>query len=134
MFCCTDIAVSLSAMCLVYNLALTGFRLSTFELYRPLEAVGTTASLALLNAAVFSLKHRNEDSMKILQILLAAGGLVLVNLDRLKNVVGERYKYTDVSGKVFIVTGSNTGIGKSPTLQNTLVPPSVHHGVLTVTC
>ncbi len=112
MLCCpTDLAVSLSAVCFVYNIALTGFRMSTFELYNPVEAVATTAAIALINAAVFSLKHRSEESMKMLQLVLAAGGLLLVNLDRLKNVVGPRYKYTDVRGKVYIVTGSNTGIG-----------------------
>lgn len=43
--------------------------------------------------------------------MLAFGGLVLVNLDRLKNVVGRRYKNMNLKGKVYIVTGSNTGIG-----------------------
>ena len=37
--------------------------------------------------------------------------ICLLHFDRLKNVVGMRYKTVNLCGKVFIVTGSNTGIG-----------------------
>lgn len=43
--------------------------------------------------------------------MLAAGSFLVVNIDRIRNVVGKQYKNINLSGKVYIVTGSNTGIG-----------------------
>jgi hypothetical protein len=128
-----NVALPLSALCLAYNLSLTGFRLSTFELYNPLKAVATTASIALVNAAVWSLRSGDSTDTKVkrlcvvsvanadwlravrqtfLQLLLAFGGLAIVNLDRISGVVGKRYTNADLTGKVYVVTGSNTGIGR----------------------
>ena len=65
MFGSTEIACSLSALSLVYNVALTGFRLSTFELYSPLEAVGTSACVAIVNLAMYALNSRQENKMEV---------------------------------------------------------------------
>lgn len=51
--------------------------------------------------------------MQVLQAALVGGAIYLAHLDRLKNVVGNRYKSVHLGGKVYIITGSNTGIGES---------------------
>jgi outer membrane receptor protein involved in Fe transport len=139
-----NVALPLTALCLAYNLSLTGFRLSTFELYNPLKAVATTASIALVNAAVWSLRSGDSTDTKVkrlcvvsvanadwlcavrqtfLQLLLAFGGLAIVNLDRISGVVGKRYTNADLTGKVYVVTGSNTGIGRYLYLFNYDIAP-----------
>ena len=49
---------------------------------------------------------------QVLQVALVGGAIYLAHLDRLKNVVGNRYKSIHLGGKVYIITGSNTGIGE----------------------
>ena len=44
-------------------------------------------------------------------MFLTAGTIAVVNTDRLRNVVGRYFRNENLSGKVYIVTGSNTGIG-----------------------
>jgi hypothetical protein len=43
--------------------------------------------------------------------LLAVGAAAVCAVERKKNVVGTRYEKINLDGKVYIVTGSNTGIG-----------------------
>jgi len=48
------------------------------------------------------------------------GAVYLSHLDRLKNVVGNVPRPISLGGKVYIITGSNTGIGKRSYVHNRL--------------
>ena len=58
-------ALSISGLCMVYNVALTAFRASTFEVFNIAETVACTATVMLVNLAVFSLGKIDSTSAKV---------------------------------------------------------------------
>ena len=50
-------ALSISGLCLVYNVALTAFRASTFEIFNVKETVARSVSMVVINLAVYSLNR-----------------------------------------------------------------------------
>ena len=61
----SNLAVSVSALCLVYNATLTFFRYSTYEINNKSKTIATSACVLMLNMAVYALKDRKEDSMLV---------------------------------------------------------------------
>eukprot|EP01031_Cornospumella_fuschlensis_P042967 gene42967-52511_t len=98
-----------SAALTAFHLALDAFRISTLEVDSyPLLVAETALSLGFTGAAYYLASH--------LQYPVPSALLNLVHLGfiqhlRGKYVHGKKYEEVDLTGKVYIVTGANTGIG-----------------------
>jgi len=58
-------ALSISGLCLAYNVALTAFRASTFEIFNVKETVARTVSMVVINLAVYSLNRFDSPKAQI---------------------------------------------------------------------
>ncbi len=106
------ITFAISSVALLYDIVLSVFRYSTFEI----ENKNETATEFTVFAMIFSVsgylyKYADFDVSHIIQILLAIADVLLVRRVYLKHVVGVAFKKLDLEGKVFIITGCNAGIG-----------------------
>ena len=54
----------------------------------------------------------NLCNFKIAELLLLALQMFMVYVDVARNLIGVKFSEIDLSSKVFIVTGCNTGIGQ----------------------
>lgn len=113
------IGIAISVLGWLFNLILTIFRISTFEIeYKLTGKYGLQSSVieflafSVLLAVTIYAENLNDAIWRKPTILIT----VLLNtklfqLVRLKYVKGQAYATTDLTEKVFIVTGCNTGIG-----------------------
>lgn len=100
-----------SGLLAIYHLSLNAMRLSTAEMDNYLVSLAeTSASFALAGMAYYwsSSERRDPDWRSIACVVVQFGLCVYV---RKKYVTGRRYTDADLSGKVYIVTGANAGIG-----------------------
>lgn len=61
---------------------------------------------------------------KIVQLLFLALQMFMVYVDVARNLVGVKFSEIDLSSKVFVVTGCNTGIGQCKE-TTTRIHPSI---------
>lgn len=108
----SKLSFAVSASSLLYNVVLTLFRYSTFEIKHIGESVlelfvfgGLFGISAVLNNILVS------DVKEIVFSLVVLADILLVRRIYTKHVVGNAFNKVDLSGKVFIITGSNAGIG-----------------------
>lgn len=62
---CGCAALSVSGLCLVYNIALTAFRASTFEVFNVSETVARTVSMLFINLAAYSLSKTDNPRAQV---------------------------------------------------------------------
>lgn len=109
------IAGAIAAAGLAYHISLTIFRFSAQELYNKAESLALTLSFVSLAVFSFMLTQNvaaTNDQGHLLPTLVVIGVEVFALLYTYRvNVRGKSYKEVDLDGKVYIVTGCNTGIG-----------------------
>ena len=62
---CECAALSISGLCLVYNVALTAFRASTFEVFNVTETVARSVSILFINLAAYSLSKTENPRAQV---------------------------------------------------------------------
>jgi len=62
---CECVALSVSGLCLVYNVALTAFRASTFEVFNVTETVARSVSILFINLAAYSLSKTENPRAQV---------------------------------------------------------------------
>ena len=123
----SDVSLALAGVGWVYNLVLTSFRLSVNEIdlnfsspvYGLKSAGYDFACFSAVTGAAGLLSQylRSATDSKIpsntyyLEFGLVAASLLLVRRINRTYVQGRKFIHVDLTGKVFIVTGCNTGIG-----------------------
>lgn len=101
------IAIFVISLFLLYVVILTIFRVSALENGNLLD---TALYGSIILACFFGVYLKNADFMANPVLLSILAGYVAY-LEYSRNVVGNIYAPIDQEGKIFIVTGSNTGIG-----------------------
>lgn len=61
----TAVALSVSGLCLAYNTALAAFRYSTFEVVNPLDTIGRSATILLVNLSIYALGKHNAGAAQV---------------------------------------------------------------------
>lgn len=109
----TTVMVIIPALCVVYNLALSSFRYFSFEMFYRIESAKVSIlMLSLLLSAIYVNSTVVDSHAKsVIQLLLCISSVGVALYDYSSNVVGRKYKMVNLEGKVFIITGANTGIG-----------------------
>jgi len=104
--------VSLSS--LVYSVALTCFRHATYEDKGILDSFGDMSRyifLGYVNYRVLNMGNTLGQFQALIHIGLMAFSYRLVSHSYTKYVAGKTYKPVNCTGRVYIITGCNTGIG-----------------------
>ena len=106
-----NIAIFSSSLCLIYTLILNIFRVTVFEN----DDILTSLSEAVLCCGLVTFSYYSDafpSSTQIAtQFLLATASIYYAYRMKLHYVSGVKYSLEELDGKVFIVTGSNTGLG-----------------------
>mmetsp|Transcript_22658 Transcript_22658/g.33124 ORF Transcript_22658/g.33124 Transcript_22658/m.33124 type:complete len:387 (+) Transcript_22658:39-1199(+) len=108
-----DVAVGGSSLCFLYSLVLNTVRHHTYE---DLSWTDTLQDIALngsiLAVALITQRECDEGSFcKALSCSIIAISVAMIIRNYKRAVSGVKFKEIDLSGKVFIVTGSSAGLG-----------------------
>ena len=104
------ISLSAGLLSFAYFVTLTGFRRFSCETTSIQDAAMDGLLSVGLLAVCVAAKDREETHI---HAVLGLTAYVLARLQYKKHVVGKKFKKVDLSSGVFIVTGSNAGIGLS---------------------
>ena len=106
-----SIAIFSASLCLIYTLILNIFRVTVFEN----DDILTSLSEAVLCCGLVTFSYYSDTFPSSIQIasqfLLATASFYYAYRMKLHYVSGVKYSLEELDGKVFIVTGSNTGLG-----------------------
>lgn len=105
------VAITSASLCLIYTLILNIFRVTVFENDDILTSLAETAlCCGLVTLSCYSSTFPSSIDVAT-QLLLVAVSFYYASRMKLHYVSGVKYSIEKLDGKVFIVTGSNTGLG-----------------------